>query len=268
MPEDLPERVTPAIDKTQHPKGKPYSLSTYNNYKCRCVKCKEAHSDYWRAKNEKTGIVSHLHPEGKSYSVSTYNRGCRCDKCKAIKANDYRIRSGKPPRHVVESDGTAILAPMRPPGWCWVDNSGLTQVVRCERCDKNFGTWVDDAEGAALFAAEHRNTFHHGEKAFDWSKWEKAYLVKNPGGRPVNLEPAECSEDDCYKNAMAKGLCMAHYQKQRRAAEKVRKVSALEKRLEGVCKPCWEESDGKSFPAGLHEGLCGRHYEALSGGAS
>src|SRR6188508_392674 len=134
--------------------------------------------------------------EGMPISVATYSKGCRCEDCKALgsarRAENYRRAK-------------AGLTRLRPPGVVWVDDSGITQVVRCERCDKNYGTWVLDPEEAKAFADAHRHG-HIEDAPFDWSAYDEARLMKNPGGRPPLDERPLCENEVCTEPAHAKGL--------------------------------------------------------------
>lgn len=94
----------------------------------------------------------------------------------------------------------------RPPGWCWVDSSAHTHVVRCERCDKNYGVFFSKPEATA-FAKVHRHT-HAGEEEFEWAGFSPAPLIKNPGGRP-RKDKGTCEQ--CSQPAHARGLCQSHY---------------------------------------------------------
>lgn len=38
----------------------------------------------------------------------------------------------------------------------WLDWSGISAVVRCELCNRNFGTWLSQAEGSAQAEAHRR----------------------------------------------------------------------------------------------------------------
>ena len=104
--EDNPELTNPAEDPSGdsssegHPAGRPYSVATYNNHKCRCTLCRAAlatvHRE-WRGRN-KTHIAEYRrdlakrskvesHPEGKTPSHYVYSQyGCRCDECKSAQA--------------------------------------------------------------------------------------------------------------------------------------------------------------------------------------
>lgn len=145
-------------------------------------------------------ISEHLHDH--PVSAATYRRGCRCQSCRtaasAYSAEHRRAKKG---------------LPKRPPGIVWVDDSGVTQVVRCERCDKQYGPWVLDKPAAQAFAVDHTSTLHTGAPPFNWSAYDAERLMKNPGGRPPLTNKPLCTEDDCTEDVHARGLCSTHYKR-------------------------------------------------------
>lgn len=159
---------------------------------------------------ERVGDPRTIHPEGRPYSVGSYNRGCRCVTCKGLKANDYQKRRGRPPR--VNVPGTELK---RPPGVVWLDWSGITGVVRCERCQKNYGTWLDQ-HTASKFREAHAD-LHAAEPPFDWSAYDAERIMKNPGGRPPRVDVPLCREEDCLEDSRKLGLCETHYKAFKRA---------------------------------------------------
>lgn len=166
------------------------------------------------------GVPRTEHPAGKPYSQGTYNKGCRCPGCKIAKANARLEKLGKPTLPLPELE-VPVTLPKRPPGVVWMDPSGITTVVRCERCNKAYGPWVYDEQGARDFRDAH-NEIHRLDPAFDWSAWSQERLMKNPGGRPP-LEPDEvelCSVEGCSSMRHAKGLCHTHYTASYRASKK------------------------------------------------
>lgn len=173
------------------------------------------------------------HRPGKPYSVTEYNRGCRCEGCTATKAN-YRLAKLGQPLRPMPGEVRVEARPKRPPGVVWLDWSEITAVVRCERCDKNYGVWLDKSE-AVRFQQAH-NDLHAGEVAFDWSAWDTARLMKNPGGRPPRDEVPECSREECLEDARTLGMCATHYKAHQRAVaraqtEAVERQQAYEERL-------------------------------------
>ena len=203
------------------------------------------------------------HPEGRPYNIASYNRGCRCEGCRTVKANARRIKRGEPILTIPELEAIH-KAPKRPPGWCWVDDSGITQVVRCERCDKNYGTWVLDKTAAQSFREAHAQT-HAGEPAFDWSAWDTERLIK-AGGRPPLDERPLCEDELCTEPNYSKGLCQKHYMRQLRA-EKAKVHAVIEARPQP--KPCPERISNKALCKEAHcdtpvyaRGRCGKHDRA------
>lgn len=148
--------------------------------------------------------------EGPPHGVGRYNSAkwkCRCDVCKLAKRNWRFTRLGELDK-VVEIE-TPRTRP-RPPGVVWVDATDYTAVVRCERCDKNYGTWVLDREGALAFAREHAY-LHAGEPPFDWASYDRGLPAGGPKqGRP-QVRGGMCSEDACTAEVQSKGLCNKHY---------------------------------------------------------
>ena len=63
---------------TTHPEGKPYNVSTYSNYGCRCNLCRAANTEAKRAWRAKNGD-----PPPTAHGVNGYtNYGCRCHTCR------------------------------------------------------------------------------------------------------------------------------------------------------------------------------------------
>lgn len=156
------------------------------------------------------------HPSGYSYSAQTYNhKKCRCEWCKKAKANEYQIKQGREPKWVIpRAPGEA---PPRPPGVVWLDPSGITTVVRCERCQKNYGPWLFDEAGAKAFQESHL-AGHYADPPFDWSAYDQARLMPHPGGRPPLEDKPLCTDELCSEDAVGKGLCRKHYQRAYREA--------------------------------------------------
>lgn len=176
---------------------------------------------------------------------------CRCDVC----VNAQR-KSSWERRHPGEP---YVPKPKRPPGIVWTDWSGITAVVRCERCQKNYGVWLSESE-AAEFADAHRY-LHVEDPPFDWASYDAARLMKQPGGRPpIEVKPL-CREDDCLNDARAGGLCDTHYRRVLRAearsqvefSYKVQKAPSSAPRARGICKA----SMCSSRP--VSKGLCEVH---------
>lgn len=213
----------------EHPRGEPFTKGTFEKG-CRCPKCVQSWElsvltqariaaglpDPQPKPKPKARVPKPVkpHPEGKPFSVAEYGRGCRCDGCKLLKRNARLARLGR-----LEKPSDAPVK--RPPGIVWVDPSGITTVVRCERCQKNYGPWVYDEDGAKAFADLHRE-LHAKDAPFDWSAYDAERIVINRGGRPP-LEPDEiepCAEAGCSEASRAKGLCDTHYRAAKRAAAK------------------------------------------------
>lgn len=186
--------------------------------------------------SEREGVPRTEHPYGVPYGNKAYNSKqwrCRCDWCKKSKANDYQIRKGREPKFVIpRAPGEA---PPRPPGVVWIDPSGITTVVRCERCKKNYGPWLYDESGAKAFQESHLAT-HYADPPFDWSAYDAERIMKHPGGRPPLEDRPLCSREDCTEDSRSLGLCAAHYKAHQRAvaraqAEAVERQEAYEERL-------------------------------------
>jgi len=147
------------------------------------------------------------------YRSKRYN--CRCEVCKAANSAYARQRYLRRKGASEEAAQAAYDRPKRPPGIVWTDATDITAVVRCERCDKNYGPWVFDLEGAHAFAQDHRNT-HLEDPPFDWSAYDAQRLFKGAGGRPA--PEGLCTEEGCLRGPTRQGLCQMHYMRAYREA--------------------------------------------------
>ncbi|MGF6821173.1 hypothetical protein M2317_000059 [Microbacterium sp. ZKA21] len=98
----------------------------------------------------------------------------------------------------------------RPPGVVWIDWSGVTAVVSCERCTRVYGPWLDIDEAKA-YAKEHRE--QHPGARLDADTYSDEPLIPY-GGRPTLA--TSCTATGCTARPHARGLCMTHYQAERR----------------------------------------------------
>lgn len=209
--------MTERLDGPQeHPEGHlpnhPVSAWTRQQFGCKCQGCLD---DQRKIKGQKSRDDREAPEHGTITRYNSKRYKCRCDLCTdAIRT--YRreyARTLRAPKNRPETEGL----PLRPPGIVWVDDSGITTVVRCERCNKNYGPWIFDKEAAAAFRKLHHE-MHAGEAPFDWSAWDQERLIKHPGGRPPLEDKPMCSAEDCTEDAHARGLCNTHYRRALREA--------------------------------------------------
>ncbi|EQM78201.1 hypothetical protein L687_16880 [Microbacterium maritypicum MF109] len=59
---------------------------------------------------------------------------------------------------------------------------------------------------------------HAEEAPFDWTAYDKARLIRHPGGRPPLEDKPMCTAEDCTEDSHAKGLCNTHYRRALREA--------------------------------------------------
>jgi len=89
----------PPEPRTLHPEGRPFSMSTYTNWRCRCGDCRLAWAEYTSGRKSQreveavTAGTSGTHPAKRAVNENTYtNWGCRCDGCTADHAAKARAR--------------------------------------------------------------------------------------------------------------------------------------------------------------------------------
>lgn len=204
----MTERLDPPQETPEgHLPNRPVSAWTRSQYGCKCEGCL---ADQRKYRGQKSRADRPIPEHG---TTQRYNKphGCRCAPCeeaaRKYRADWYQQNKAK----------KKAGKPARPPGAIWVDDSGITQVVRCERCDKTYGTWVLDLEAAQAFRQKH-SELHTEDGPFDWSAYDKARLIKHPGGRPPLEDKPMCTAEDCTEDAHAKGLCNTHYRRALREA--------------------------------------------------